>query len=311
MAVESKMPDAETSAGSLKALLSGIVDYAGLFPPAALDMASTVKNYARYLHGADAWMLGRLIVPAGKLNEFEAAATGLLPTDPTAEPWRLSGLVAAADDSGLQAGIDRIILFNRTHANPAGGMASITAIELGGAEPDAIEGALDLIPDELFPFFELPIDGDPRGLVAAISGSDAGAKVRTGGLKPEAIPTPEDLARFIAACAAGDVPFKATAGLHHPLRHRCESVGADEFGFLNVFAAAVLAHGGDRDEAKLAEVLAEQSIDAFEFTADTLTWRDSAIGTDVIDETRRCFAISYGSCSFEEPLDDLRSLKLL
>jgi hypothetical protein len=46
-----------------RALMHGIVDYAGLFPPASLDMPKTVANYARYRSGEDRWALGRLVVP--------------------------------------------------------------------------------------------------------------------------------------------------------------------------------------------------------------------------------------------------------
>ena len=59
---------------SMEALLAQLIDYAGLFPPAKLDMGPTVRNYADYVAGDDAWMLGRLIVPVGRLEEFEAAA---------------------------------------------------------------------------------------------------------------------------------------------------------------------------------------------------------------------------------------------
>ena len=54
-------------AAGLRALLEGVFDYAGLFPPARLDMAETVRNYARYLDDEHAWMLGRFIVPTARL----------------------------------------------------------------------------------------------------------------------------------------------------------------------------------------------------------------------------------------------------
>ncbi len=302
-----------TISGSLHALLTGIIDYAGLFPPAALSMTETVRNYARYLHGKDQWMLARLIVPAGRLDEFETVAgeANALPDSAAAEPWRISALVAAAGDPGLGEGLRRVERFNHDHADPANGLAVINTIELRAEATGAIEGALDMLPDDLFAFFELPIEEDPRGLVTALTGSDAGAKVRTGGLKPDALPEPEHLARFIAACAAADVPFKATAGLHHPLRHHSGTVDADEFGFINVFAAAALARAGVSDLAVLREVLVETSIEPFEFAADRLTCCGHVLPLDLIEDVRQSFAISYGSCSFEEPLEDLRTLNLL
>ena len=241
MPVELSRPrDSEAVLGSLRALLAGVVDYAGLFPPAKLDMPQTVRNYADDLRGPDGWMLGRLIVPAGRLDEFERHAEGLLPTETDAEPWHLSALVAADDDPQLATDIQRVCTFNDTHAVAARGLATIRMLELRAASADAIESALNLIPDELFPFFELSAEQDPRGLMAALAGSDAGAKIRTGGIEPQAVPKPEHLARFIAACSAAGLPFKATAGLHHPLRHDSPALGAKEFGFLNAYGASII-----------------------------------------------------------------------
>ncbi len=296
---------------SLQTLLSELVDYAGLFPPAKLEMAATTANYAEYLAGDDAWALGRLIVPAGRLDEFEQYAAPHLPSAPESDPWELSTLVAPAGSAEFDDDIDRIAAFNETHVEPAAGMAEITVIELRGPTPAAIEDALDRVPDHVFPFFEIGVADDPRGLIAAIAGSDAGAKVRTGGVEAAAYPSPAQLARFIAACAAATVPFKATAGLHHPLRHFSAAVGTDEFGFLNVFTAGILARSTTIDEHELAAVLVDESPDLFDFGDEQLQYGDRALSIDAIRDGRALFAVSYGSCSFTEPLADLRSLNLL
>ncbi|MHC4101702.1 MAG: hypothetical protein ACYSW1_12570 [Planctomycetota bacterium] len=312
MPVELSRPrDSEAVLGSLRALLAGVVDYAGLFPPAKLDMPQTVSNYADDLGGPDSWMLGRLIVPAGRLNEFERQAEGRLPTESGAEPWHLSALVAPADDPQLDTDLQRVCAFNEAHAAAGRGLATIRTIELRAGTADAIESALNLIPDELFPFFELSAAQDPRGLMAALAGSDAGAKVRTGGLEPQAVPKPEHLARFIAACSAAGLPFKATAGLHHPLRHDSPAHRSKEFGFLNVFVAAVLADKAGLGEQDLPAILADESPDAFAFHDDELRYRDHALATDQVAEARLKFAISFGSCSFAEPRERLRTMKLL
>jgi hypothetical protein len=297
--------DPEAVGGSLGALLTGVVDYAGLFPPARLDMAQTARTYAEHLNGPDAWMLGRLVVPAGRLDELERHAGDLLPTADGAEPWQLSAVVAPAGDPQLAADIRRVSAFNETHSAAARGLAVIGTLELRAGSAEAIDAALNLMPDELFPFFELAADRDPRGAMAALAGSDAGAKVRTGGLEPRAVPTPQDLARFIAACAAAGLPFKATAGLHHPLRHDSATLGAKEFGFLNVLVAAALAAAARLPEADLSALVADESADAFAFTGEALRYRDHALTTDQVAEARQKFAISFGSCSFAEPLAHL------
>ena len=293
---------------SLKSLLANIVDYAGLFPPAKLDMASTVRNYARYLQSSENWMMGRLIVPVARLGEFERDAAALLPKSSDAEPWLISALMAAASD-GDGFGRDLVMIeeFNIRYES----RAVIDVVEIKSQSPDEISNALDQIPDDLFPFFELPIERDPRGLIAALADGDAGAKVRTGGTSADAYPKTEDLARFIAACAAADVPFKATAGLHHPLRHFSSAMNAKEFGFVNVFVAGALAYTGEVEELSIRELLDESSIDTFTFADDHLRWRQSQLMIDDIEAARDSFAVSFGSCSFDEPIEDLRSLKLL
>ena len=301
----------ETVVGSLRELLRGLIDYAGLFPPARLDMAATVDRYARGLRGSEAWMVGRIIIPAGRLDEFEEHAGALFPRDAAAEPWRVSALTAPAGADGLAGDLERIVTFNEGHEDPSAGLAVIDVIELTAAAPSQIETALGRIPDELFPFFELPIDDDPRGLVAALAGSDAGAKVRTGGLTAESFPAAGDLSRFILACAAADTPFKATAGLHHPVRQHHESVQTRMYGFFNVFVAACLVHASVLDEPAAAALLEEEAPESFVFGDDELAWRGHRLRRAGIEKAREHFAISFGSCSFDEPREDLRRLKLL
>jgi hypothetical protein len=190
---------------SIEALLERLVDYAGLFPPAALSMADTVANYARYVAGEDAWMLGRLIVPVRRLDEFREQAGGRLPDETGQEPWHLSALTVPAGEEGLAADLERIAEFNRTHEQPAAGLARIDVIELRAGSAPEIESALDLVPDELFPFFELPIAEDPRGLIAALVGSDAGAPIstrhrRTSHGSSRAAPAPTSRSRPRPAC---------------------------------------------------------------------------------------------------------------
>ncbi|HET7190233.1 MAG TPA: hypothetical protein VFI52_18910, partial [Gemmatimonadaceae bacterium] len=93
-------------ASSLRALVAGLVDYAGLFPPASLDMPAAAARYAEYRASADAWMLGRFIVPVARLNELAAA----LPAQPDT-PWTLCVLMG--DD--LQADARRLADFEAEH----------------------------------------------------------------------------------------------------------------------------------------------------------------------------------------------------
>jgi len=297
---------------AVRTLLEHIIDYAGLFPPAKLDMRSAVHRFHQYRESGDAWMLSRFIVPVRRLGEFEDAAAEFLPAREGDEPWALSALVSPADDDALTTDLERLAAFNDRHADAANGLALVDTVELRASDSEAIEAAMELVPEAVFPFFELPADRDVRGLVAALAGGDAGAKVRTGGVAPELFPSPDELARFIRACAAASVPFKATAGLHHPFRHESATVpGAREFGFFNVFLGAALARTERLTQDELITLLDDESPDNFHFEDDSIAWRDHVLTVGDLHAARDNFAASYGSCSFEEPLEDLRTLKLL
>jgi hypothetical protein len=126
---------------------------------------------------------------------------------------------------------------------------------------------------------------------------DGYAKIRT------ATPSAESLAEFLCAAAARRLPFKATAGLHHPIR-------TSMHGFLNVFVGATFAWLG-MDRTMLTSLLNETDPTAFDFQNDGLRWRDWRASAAEVAQARREFAHSFGSCSFEEPIDDLRALGLL
>jgi hypothetical protein len=153
-------------------------------------------------------------------------------------------------------------------------------------------------------------------LIPVLRDSAARAKIRTGGITPEAFPSPAHIAKFLKACADRNVFFKATAGLHHPLRcHRpltysTEGPSGWMFGFLNVFLAAVLAHNGFRAQVVEA-ILMEESPAAFSFGEDSITWAGHQMTANEIADARRRFAISFGSCSFEEPVAELKALNLI
>ncbi|MDZ4756263.1 MAG: hypothetical protein SGJ11_17450 [Phycisphaerae bacterium] len=299
---------------ALQTLLAHSVDYAGLFPPARLDMATTVANFRSYRECPDAWMLGRLIVPVARLDEFEQHAAALLPVDGGPahdDAWGITALTAAAEDPAFAHDLVAIDRFNDRHAERNAGSAIIDCIEVKASSAAAIDRAIDAMPDDLFPYFEISTAPDPRGMIAALASLDAGAKIRTGGLAPEAHPAPADVARFVIACARAEVPFKATAGLHHPLRHDAKDVGCKQHGFLNLFIGGCLAFAGRVDEAALAQLLEDESATSFHFAGDGVVWRDRRLTLGEIRAARDAFAHAFGSCSFTEPLADLRELGLL
>jgi hypothetical protein len=133
------------------------------------------------------------------------------------------------------------------------------------------------------------------------------AKIRTGGLTVDAFPAIQNVAAFLRACKAAGVGFKATAGLHHPLRcvkpltYEPNAPTGRMHGFINVFLAAAMLEHADA-------ILAEEDAAAFAFDDDGASWRGHRVSTDALRAMRRDFAISFGSCSFEEPIADLKEL---
>jgi hypothetical protein len=142
------------------------------------------------------------------------------------------------------------------------------------------------------------------------------AKVRTGGLTPEMIPSPAELAAFLSIAAGRRLPFKATAGLHHAIRsmraltYAQDSPRATMHGFLNVFCAAAMAWHGAEGKV-VAELLEETDAATLEFTDSGLRWRGHQLTAAQVHSARREFAHGFGSCSFEEPVSELRELGLL
>lgn len=287
--------------------MTGLIDYAGIFPPAALDMASAVGNYAVYRNGEYSRYLGRFIVPAARLNEFERAAAQI---EGGKEPWLLSAL----SGDGLDSDLEKIDNFNESIAKTRD--ASIDTLEIKVAHVRDIKKAMNLIPEKLKTYFEIPIAEDPHDLVKAIAATGARAKVRTGGITADAFPSSIDLARFIKACAEEDVPFKATAGLHHPLRsynnltYEPGSAQALMHGFLNVFLAAAFSYNG-MDIEQLAQLLEERSPHTFQFEAGSVIWHGEMVVRGQLRNARNLFAISFGSCSFEEPIEDMKKINLM
>jgi hypothetical protein len=274
-------------------MLEGIIDYAGLFPPANLDMQSHVNNWAAYGQSVDNWMLARLIIPASRLDEFKRAAESMLP-GVDEELWQLSVLLPQVSSDQFESAVQATIDFNMEEC---GAVANV--VEFKANTTTEVDRALSCLHDDLFPFIELPIDEDPRGLIASLSGTISGAKVRTGGITKDLYPTSADLARFIHSCAVAGQTFKATAGMHHPSQHQNQTVGVLEFGFLSVLQATAAASIGNANVEEVEQILTATSVDF------------SAYSEPQLEQVRAELFNSLGACSFDDPRKDLRSMGLL
>jgi hypothetical protein len=287
---------------ALATLLDGLVDYAGLFPPAAVSMREAVANYAAYRAGASRAMLARFVVPVARLEEFVAAAHGV-PAD--GDAWPLAVLAGAADAATLDA-------FDAAY----GARWRVDTIEAKAEDLDGIAALAAAYGTRRTVYVELPLRAEPSALVAAVGAAGMRAKIRTGGVAADAFPSPMQVMAFLAACASLGVPFKATAGLHHPLRgeyaltYAADAPRGTMYGFLNVFLAAVLLDAGHAPDVVMP-VLEERDASAFRVSEDAIEWRGLRVSLAQIAAARARFAGSFGSCSFTEPVDDLAALSLL
>ncbi len=293
--------------------MAGLIDYAGLFPPASLDMPTAVRNYAAYQTDADRRFLGRFIVPAARLEEFETVAAPFLTRASVGAAWHLSAL--AGPDVGSD--VARVAEFNRRHRPGRGsGRATIDVVEARASTAAEIAVLTQACPTDVILVVEIPTAADPLALIGELSRAGAQAKIRTGGVTPDAIPAVAEVVRFLRACARAAVPLKATAGLHHAARgpyrltYAPDSASAVMHGFLNVFCAAAFVRTGIPANDAVA-MMEETSADAFAFVDGGITWRNRRITTPAVTAARANYALSFGSCSFQEPIDELRALRLI
>jgi hypothetical protein len=298
---------------SSRAFLSGIIDYAGLFPPASVDMQTAVTSYAKYRTGDDRDLLGRFVVPASRLDEFADCLRRVSDSNGDLAPWRLSAIVK---DNPAEAA-ETILSFNdRMRPVQETLRAICDSVELPVAAETEVLEAAKLFRESFRLFLEVRTDENPVPLLDAIRHHHVLAKMRTGGITETAFPSSREVVAFIAACNSLGVPFKATAGLHHalrsvyPLTYERDSPCGMMFGFLNVFlAAAFIRDGMSQDDAQC--VLDEQTPEAFTFDDRGVSWRGRKVSYSELNATRTQLALSFGSCSFVEPVEEARSLGLL
>jgi hypothetical protein len=308
---------------SVKTLLNGLFDYAGLFPPASLDLSSAVEEYLAHRAETDAWMMGPFVIPVARLDEL----ADLLPDG---SPVPLQLLPAPAPDAAsaatvLDDGFRRISAFLERHgdrARVAGFEWKIPEDGLGDAQTAVdtvtrIESAFRNSPFsdiprhleiqrgpaffEQVPFFFLALaaQGNPEVLRA---------KIRCGGMQQSDFPTTQELALFLHAAIRTAHPFKATAGLHHPVRHYNPGQRVWMHGFLNVFFATTIGRANGLKVDGIQAILDDTEPGHFHFTDRGISWHDlSATVTEFIRD-RRTLSLSIGSCSFDEPRQDLRAL---
>ena len=318
------MPAAVSTDSAKRALLERLIDDAGLFPPAALPMRAALRAHARLRESAYWWIAGRFVAPASRLDELAAARSA------ADGPLDLSVVL----DSGASGAKGDTVRADLHRIDRLGGLDGVTVSSLEARLPNLTldDAAMQRIVADLverYPsaevafWYESAYDAGwkaaPESWLTVLSNARAGAppnvtigaKVRCGGAAPGAAPSVEDLAAFLLAAHAHDVPWKATAGLHHPVRGAVGAGGGTvAHGFLNLFFAGAALHAGALDAARVPDVLAETDPRAFVVDPVHAAWRGVRLEPEQIAAARaRCAA--FGSCSFDEPVNDLRELGIV
>lgn len=285
---------------SLKALLQEAIDYAGLFPPAALPIEEAAKEYTDIMAGPNAWLVSRFVCPVAWLSELHP----LLPDG--AEPWLITALGTSLE--GFRQDMNLVERFESL----AQGKAVVDAYEVKGSKEEMTPSSLNKLNDDRFSevFVEIPWrTGLAESLHPLVNAEGIGVKARTGGLEADMFPSNEELAAFIHECVSLDIPFKLTAGLHHPFPKVDPATGARMHGFLNVLVATAFSGPLDLTRAEITQILAEDNPDQFMFHDAGVRFGHWGLDLEELDFGRLMLS-SWGSCSVQEPLDDLATAKL-
>ena len=323
---------------SFKAFMREVIDYAGLFPPADLSLDTSIQKYSKYRQSDDAWMLSRYIIPASRLEELEPYHDNLFADG---EPYKFSVLGKRAETiSGYYEGLKNIVRSIEEFHNEHGKAVTTDVLELKLPREAVFANDEELLAEiyaktadlvgkqQMFPtevFFEgifdknwekeisLILEAMAHHNVASQFGKKikAGFKLRCGGVEASMFPSVEQVAFTLNTVREQNIALKCTAGLHHPIRHYNHSVKTKMYGFFNIFGGAMLGYAHDFSDDKMQEIVREEDAEHFSFTDTGFRWKDYEISTQEIKELREVAVTSFGSCSFDEPREDLQKLGLL
>ncbi len=284
-----------------------------MFPPCSLELEPALKNQAEYTRSADSWMLSAFILPIAKFGD----TTRFVSQFDKHHPLRVSALGAKTESAvNFQAELKNVSEAIRSFQQQRGDVVSVAQLEMvlpKDVDLAKLTDAANVLAGlKVQAFWETPAESaeETIALLAKAKNPSFGYKLRTGGVIADAFPSSVQIARAILASTKHHVPIKFTAGLHHPVRQFRDEVKTEMHGFLNVIGAGVLSAEHHWDEAQTVDMLEDQRPKLFEFHDTVFAWRDWEITLDRI-KARRKFITSFGSCSFDEPREDLRGLGVL
>lgn len=322
---------------SFNIFMNRIIDYAGMFPPANLELQPAFKNYLEYIDSEDEWMMGKFICSMKSFTSFADKESDVFSMIKDYDSVRCvsfsllltGGKTAKEFLKSLEADLKLVKEFTENDNN-----TEVNSFEV--KLPDELfdkhntNGLKTFLNDsydmlngfdmqESMIFFEPLINDNFEFVFEKLAHNSAeienkgrfGFKLRTGGITPELFPSTEQVSFALKTCKENNVMFKATAGLHHPLRHYNDSVLTKMHGFLNVFGAGVLAYSNQLSLKEINDIVKDERAESFMFTDGEFRWNDIPANSNSITNARNEFVKSFGSCSFDEPKDDLKQLNLL
>lgn len=318
---------------SIKHFCENLIDYAGLFPPAMLKLPAAFDNYIKYKNSEFKWMLSKFICPVKMIQELEELIIKKYSGEKDIQLSILGRGGHNIDDFTKNFLID-IKLWKDLNSKFGDSIITNTfEIKLPNEiitshDPKKISGFIEFISSNIeknisrpvFIFFEGHIGTEWKKNVRSllngieilnVNKRNFGYKLRTGGVERYSFPSPELVSFCIKECLIGEIPLKFTAGLHHPFRHYDSEIETMMHGFVNVFAAGIIAMRHNISNFGLKEILTDENPDNFVFTENYFSWNDWKIKISDIKLARENLVISFGSCSFDEPVGDLKNLGLL
>ena len=301
---------------SLQHFLDKLIDYAGLFPPAKLEIQPSLKNYAEHIHSTDRWIMSQFIIPVSRLHAIPSDVM-----EKYSEVFPLS-LSLISPDICNEIDIATQILEKYENLTIFTGHESrISVLSTFSQHLLDIHQLRKNQNLDFVSFYEVePSDNWVSQMNEAVSKisifnaeyeTNIGFKLRCGGVEAYMFPSAEDIAHAILACREAGVPMKFTAGLHHPVRHYSESVKTKMYGFFNIFIGGMIAHKFSLGIDTIITALLDDNPENFTFDENGLSWKKYSISNFEIQKYRQESFISYGSCSFDEPREDLQKLGLL
>jgi hypothetical protein len=278
----------------LVSLFRGLLDDAAMFPPGNASAAEAVAAHRSWRSGAFADLIGPLVVRDDSLVAVgrEAAGGGQPLAVSVVNSSGAGGLVALARRSVDGLAIVAVESAVRDLDDLAGNAARVVSAAV------ALDPEIDI-------FVELPYAPGWERAVEVVEAAGLLGKIRTGGSEPASYPGADQLAAQLSILVEADLPFKATAGLHHAWPNNARNAAGEtlaQHGFLNVLVAIdALVDGASVPAA--AALLTD--VDQEMITATVAGWNAQQVA-----RVRRRFR-SFGCCGVGDPIDDLVSAGLL